>query len=104
MYEFLYLAKSLVLLTCLLVIKSWSFGGFGLDKTYVLLFFSALSLALPLLVIFVTANFKGGCFRLLQSRWRENTSPYLNFKVGAISPHTIVGLSVKCLQNPFLQC
>ena len=104
MYEFLYLAKSLVLLTCLLVIKSWSFGGFGLDKTYVLLFFSALSLALPLLVTISTSKYIGGGFWLLQSKWRENTSPYLNFKVGAISPHTIIGPSVKCLQNPYLQC
>ena len=50
MYEVFYLAKSLVFLTLLFVIKCWSFGGFGLDKTYVLLFFSALTIALPLLV------------------------------------------------------
>ena len=104
MYEFLYLAKSLVLLTCLLVIKSWSFGGFGLDKTYVLLLFSALSLALPLLVTICTSKYIGGRFRLLQSRWRESTFAHLNFKVGAISPHTIIGPLGKCLQNPFLQC
>ena len=57
MYEVLYLAKALVFLTLLLVIKCWSFGGFGLDKTYVLLFFSALSLALPLVVIII-GNYK----------------------------------------------
>jgi hypothetical protein len=56
MYEMLYLAKSLVFLALLLVIKCWSFGGFGLDKTYVLLFFSALSFALPLLVITLDSN------------------------------------------------
>ena len=44
--EALYLTRSLVLLGVLTTIKTWSFGGFGLDKTYVLIFFEALVQAL----------------------------------------------------------
>jgi hypothetical protein len=36
----------MVLLGVLTTIKTWSFGGFGLDKTYVLIFFQALVQAL----------------------------------------------------------
>ena len=50
MYEVLYLIKTLIYLALLIVIKFWTFGGFGLDKTYVLLFFTSLSLSLPLIV------------------------------------------------------
>ena len=44
--EALYLTRSVVLLGVLTTIKTWSFGGFGLDKTYVLIFFEALVQAL----------------------------------------------------------
>ena len=61
MYEVIYLSKSLIYISLLAVIKCWSFGGFGLDKTYILLFFTAVALTLPLLVdLFAYFNPYGG--------------------------------------------
>ena len=54
--EAVYLTRSVVLLGVLTTIKTWSFGGFGLDKTYVLIFFEALVQALVQLVSQVNFN------------------------------------------------
>jgi hypothetical protein len=43
MYEPFYYLRSLLYMYVLVVIKVWTFGGFGLDKTYILIFFAALS-------------------------------------------------------------
>ena len=39
MYEAFYLVKELIFIFSILMINIWCFGGFGLDKTFVLIFF-----------------------------------------------------------------
>ncbi|TNV76069.1 hypothetical protein FGO68_gene16119 [Halteria grandinella] len=47
------------------IIKSWTFGGFGLDKTYILIFFVALSQFLVNFVYFVGMFYPSGSRVLL---------------------------------------
>jgi hypothetical protein len=61
MYEALYVLRTLVYLYALGIIKTWSFGGFGLDKTYVLLFFSGLcQFMINLVYMLGLFNLEGG--------------------------------------------
>ena len=80
MYEVLYLIKSLAFLVSLGAIKAWTFGGFGLDKTYVLIFFAALVQFLVNLVLSIlTTNYLGLYNRLfLQFRRRITLSSVIS--------------------------
>ncbi len=52
--------RSLVFAVFLITIKVWSFGGFGLDKTYVLMFFEALAQLMGQMVLILGWLFKDG--------------------------------------------
>ena len=95
MYEALFVLRQLLFLYALGIIKTWSFGGFGLDKTYVLLFFQGLAQFLVNLVYLLGLfNLDGGRMLLHVSILRSLGQMFAEPLLAAIIGDFAVRLSI----------